>query len=103
MKLLIQVIVVAVAHLALTASILRGAATEVADALHAGLDHVGPLGAFLQASAAMLGRPGSMLLSHLPQDTIWMWPIRLGNSVLWAFVLVVAFNVVFRRNRRSNT
>jgi uncharacterized membrane protein len=101
MKFLIQVIVVAVAHLLLTASTLKGAETEAANALHAGLNQVGPLGAFLQESAALLGRPGSIILSHFPQDTLWRWPVLMANSVLWGIVIVGAFRIVFGRSRNA--
>lgn len=95
---------IAAIHFGFTAGSLIGAVAVAANAFRDGLAEVGVFGEFLRGTARLLAQPATtVILPNLAKESIWMWPVLLLNSVLWASVLVLAFRVLSRKANHAHT
>jgi hypothetical protein len=104
MKLITKIAAIATIHFGLTAGSLIGAVAVAANAVRDGVTDVGGFGGVLRESTRLLAQPATTaVLPHLTKQSIWMWPVLLLNSLLWASVLVLVLCVLSRKRNHAHT
>ncbi len=97
------IVVVAVCHFVLTTASVLGATLISANALRSGVEQLSLAGELITGVASILGQPvATAILTALPKDTAWLWPVVGLNSLAWA-VVVVFIILVTRRSRNEHT